>query len=302
MGKTRIEWADEVWNPVTGCTPVSEGCRNCYARRMAKRLAGRYGYPVAPNEFEVTVHPEKMNEPFKWKKPQKIFVCSMGDVFHPWVTQFLVTQIFAVAALARKHTFMVLTKRPQRMLNILKYDKFFMNVLGWVDEICADNVIDAGDIPWPLPNVWLGVSVEDQKVAHERIPLLLETPAAVRFVSCEPLLGPVDLRPWLDVRCADCYSGAEDIPPHDHELQSRKLDWVIVGGETGPGARWMRPDWVRGIRDKCLAAGVPFFYKGWGEYFWEFDGSKRIVRWRKVGKKISGRILDGKTWEERPGD
>jgi protein gp37 len=264
MGATRIEWSDRVWNPVTGCTPVSAGCEHCYARRMANRLRGRFGYP-ADDPFRVTVHPERFDEPLRWRKPARVFVCSMGDMFHDDVPSKTIVEVFDVMAhaghatyglrhLSITHTFMVLTKRPDRMMAELSS--------WWV----------------PAPNVWLGVSVEDQRAADERIPLLLRTPAAVRFVSVEPMLGPVD----LVASCGGPTGGAPltwvaGAPDGDG------IRWVICGGETGPRARPIQTAWVRSLRDQCQSAGVPFFLKSMGPSLWTL-----------------GRTIDGRTWEEFP--
>ena len=235
MGKTKIEWATKVWNPITGCTKISEGCRNCYAFRMSKRLAGRYGYPK-DNPFAVTFHPERLNEPLHWKKPQKIFVCSMGDLFHKDVLRSYIGLIWRTMQKASQHTFLVLTKRADRIAELLKNTSVFPT----------------------LPNVWLIVSVEDQKTADERIPLLLQTPAAKRGVSYEPALGPVDFSEYLP----------KTVPP-DHAngtgYMTVGLDWLIMGGESGSGARPMHLDWARKVRDDCKAAKVAFFMKQMSE-------------------------------------
>ena len=275
---TKIEWASESWNPVTGCTPISEGCRYCYAKRMANRLRGRYGYPK-DDPFKVTIHPDRLDQPLKWRKPKRIFVVSMGDLFHEdvkydWIRSIL----FTMYGGGRHHAYLILTKRPERM-----YDFFKHNMPDY----------------WPLSNVWLGVTCENQHAADERIPILLQIPATVRFVSCEPLLGEIDFSHLPE-------SGAE-------------LDWVIVGGESGPGARPMHPDWARSVRDQCQSAGVPFFFKQHGEWIgkagWylqkdmascrsiimDRDKNDKIgVSMGKVGKKKAGRILDGRTWDEYP--
>jgi len=240
---TKIEWADESWNPVTGCTKISEGCKNCYAERMAKRLAGRFGYSV--NEpFRVTWHEDKLQKPFNWRKPRRVFVCSMGDLFHPDVETYWIKRVFwmMMSTSNTHHVFLVLTKRPQRMRYILRVELAY----DW----------DRGN---PPSNIWLGVSVENQKRADERIPILLDIPAAVRFVSCEPLLGTVNIRQYLPQVCAihqlvhrhgrDCLK----------KLDRYGLDWVIVGAETGPKARPVPLDLLpfRIIRDACQDAKVP---------------------------------------------
>ena len=276
MSDTKIEWADKTWNPVTGCTPAGEGCRHCYAERMSKRLAGRFGYP-AENPFSVTVHNEKLDEPSTWKKPSHIFVCSMGDLFHADVPFEAIQQVFTTMEATPHHTYMVLTKRPDRMREY---------IAGSWDEVTDD----AGEVGYyePSPHIWLGVSAWDQESADKMIPPLLATPAAVRFVSLEPLLGPVSFRwaPW-----------AKPVNGREHHLDGlRGIDWIIVGGETGPGARPMHPEWVRSIRDQCEAVGVPFFFKGWGEY-----GTSPVAALHRVGKKAAGRHLDGRTHDVYPG-
>lgn len=252
MGGTKIEWADRVWNPVTGCTPVSAGCDHCYARRMATRLRGRAGYP-ADNPFRVTCHPDRLEEPRHWRKPSRVFVCSMGDLFHTAVSVEVLRRVWDIMAQCPRHTFMVLTKRPDRMRNLLSASGHLRR-------------------EHPLANVWLGVSVEDQRTADERIPILKQIAVPVRFVSVEPMLGPVNLG-RLDRQ-----------PPYI-------LDWIICGGETGPGARPMHPDWARSLRDQCVEAGVPFFFKSWGKW-----GPAAI----RAKTQTPDRELDGRTWDEFP--
>ena len=230
---TKIEWAQESWNPVTGCTPVSEGCENCYAARMAKRLAGRAGYP-ADNPFRVTLHPERLDQPAKWRKPRRIFVCSMGDLFHEDVLaggRFgFIDKVMQVIYDYKQHIFIILTKRPENIPN------------WWAWET------------WP--NLWLGVTAENQARADERIPILLSIPAAVRFVSIEPMLGPVDLRGKLK------HYLKPGVPLFSYRYGFKTgLDWVILGCETGPGRRTMLPRWARDVKNQCVAAGVPFFLK-----------------------------------------
>ena len=314
MGETRIEWADAVWNPVTGCTKVSEGCRNCYAERMANRLAGRCGYP-ADEPFRVTLHENRLDLPGSWRKPGRVFVNSMGDLFHENVPDHWIDKVFSVMSAFPRRTFMILTKRPQRAIRWFKHIERDDHRDGSVFHLGQGGLIVAHR-EWPLPNVWIGVSVEDQATADERIPLLVGIPAAVRFVSSEPLLGPVDLSDELMFIDGLGYG----------------IDWVIAGGETGPGARPMHPDWARSLRDKCQAAGVPFFFKGWGEwspwYAMEDSGClcgrnhpdgnwcERTYVWGtgpsmgefhrsvsasvRVGKNSAGRLLDGREWSEFP--
>jgi len=242
---TNIEWTNETWNPVTGCTKISTGCRNCYAERMARRLAGRCGYPEAPNHFDITLHKDRLYQPLKWRKPRIIFVCSMGDLFHEDVPADYIVNIFEVMSAAKQHTFQVLTKRPQRMLDVL-YGKEGNYYLG------------GGDF---IPNIWLGVTTENQDTANERIPLLLQTDAFVHFVSVEPMLGEIDLRYWLPKH--EKFLNLPEFIPEVIDL----LDWVICGGETGPGAREMKAEWAQDLCRQCLDADVPFFFKKPGNGF-----------------------------------
>ena len=244
-----IEWTDATWNPTTGCDRVSPGCDHCYALTLAKRLKAmhnpRYVRDGSPRTsgpgFGLTVHEDKLLEPATWTKPRRVFVNSMSDLFHAKVPTEFIHRVFDVMGSVPQHHFQVLTKRPRRMAAVVR---------AWYTRTGAEL----------LPNVWLGTSVEDQKWADQRIPLLMETPASVRFVSCEPLLGPVEI---VDV-------GA--------------LDWVIVGGESGPRARTMEAAWVRSLRNQCNDSKTAFFFKQWGG------------RTPKAG----GRILDGSTWDEMP--
>lgn len=264
MADTSIDWADKVWNPVTGCTKVSEGCRNCYAERMAKRWqrAGLRGYE---DGFAVTCHPERLNYPRTWRKPQRIFVNSMGDLFHESVPLSFLTEVMQAMDRAKHHTFLVLTKRPEAMRDYLR-------------TVAA---LGGGE---PPPHIWWGVSVENQRSADERIPLLLQTPAAVRFVSVEPMLGPVNI--------FNSVGGVFGSLKHPPALGN--LHWVICGGETGPDARPLHSAWVRSLRDQCQLAAVPFFFKSWGE--WRDDGTGML----RVGKKGAGRLLDEMEWLEAP--
>lgn len=260
MNQTSIEWTDATWNPVTGCTKVSAGCKNCYAEGVANRWwKGR-------KFTDVRCHEDRLDQPLKWREPRRVFVNSMSDLFHDDVPLSFIAQVFDVMARAtvacgrrhkheeecwtgEPHTFQILTKRPERMLRVLNEE---------LPRFMAESM--QGDCPlsvnaevgnWPLPNVWLGVSVENQRAADERIPLLLETPAAVRFLSCEPLLGPIDLR-------VAAFNGADSIE------SLAGIDWVIVGGESGPGARPCDVSWIRSIVKQCKAAGVPAFVKQLG--------------------------------------
>lgn len=228
-----IEWTESTWNPVTGCTKISPGCKHCYAERMAERLQAM-GQPNYANGFALTLQPQMLERPLGWKKPQTIFVNSMSDLFHDHVPVEFIRRVFDVMAQADWHRFQVLTKRAERLAAI------------------------AGDLSWP-DNVWMGVSVESARYRH-RVDCLRTTPARTKFLSIEPLLGPI---PDLDLT---------------------RIDWVIVGGESGPGARPMREEWVTDLRDQCAAARVPFFFKQWGGR----------------NKKATGRVLEGRVWDEMP--
>ncbi len=265
MQRSKIEWTDATWNPVRGCSRVSEGCRNCYAERVAARFSGPgepyHGLAVMKPDGphwtgKVKLPADHLTDPLRWRTPRRIFVNSMSDLFHEAVPQEWIARIFQVMAQANQHTYQILTKRPQRMLEIMR-------------DLTDHSTMFMGK---PLPNVLLGVSVEDQANADARIPLLLQTPAAVRFVSYEPALGPVDFSEFLE---------RTKIGPN------HILDWIIAGGESGPQARPAHPDWFRAVRDQCKAANartnmraadgvriaaapppvenVPFFFKQWGE-------------------------------------
>lgn len=240
--RSSIEWTEATWNPTTGCDRVASGCDNCYALTLAKRLkamgAEKYQNDGDPRTsgpgFDVTIHPRALDIPRKWKSPRLVFVNSMSDLFHARVPKDFITQVFAVMAETPQHTYQILTKRSLRLARL------------------------ADQLPWP-PNVWMGVSVESADVL-ERVDHLRRVPAAVRFLSCEPLLGPLP------------------------ELNLSGIDWVIAGGESGRGHRPMHVDWVRQIRDACQQSSTAFFFKQWG------------------GRtpKANGRLLDGRTWDEKP--
>ncbi len=228
-----IEWTEATWNPVTGCTKLSAGCAHCYAERMAKRLKAM-GQRRYRNEFKVTLQPDVLAVPLHWKRPRMIFVNSMSDLFHEYVPADYIAKVFAVMQQASWHTFQVLTKRPERAAEL------------------------APDLPWPA-NVWMGTTVESADYLY-RIEPLLKIPAKIRFLSLEPLLGPLP------------------------KLPLEGIHWVIVGGESGPDARPMQSKWVFQIRDQCQENGVPFFFKQWGGVY----------------KSVAGRELDGKIWDETP--
>jgi len=263
---TKIEWTDATWNPITGCSVVSPGCTNCYAMKLAgtrlRNHPSRAGLtqdtkagPVWTGE--VRFNEKTLLEPLKWSRPRMIFVVAHGDLFAEQVPDEWIDQIFAVMALCPQHVFQILTKRPERMR-----DYFLSNPrVRWetVISTLSSNSWDPVLATWPLPNVWLGVSVEDQKRADERIPLLLQTPAAIRWISAEPLLGPVDL---------DCPDIDWMLLPEGNGIIGNKLviDWVVAGGESGSGARPSHPDWFRSLRDQCAAAAIPFLFKQWGNW------------------------------------
>lgn len=289
MTKSGIEWTDRSdWNPMRGCTRVSEGCRNCYA----ERIAGRFSAPGQPfhgfaTQTEsgarwtgrVELIPERLDLPLRWRKPSRIFTNSAFDLFHESVPDEWIDQVFAVMALAQHHTFQVLTKRAARMRAYMttprtvegaSWDRWTQVAMGIGYSVRRGYAGSGGVAARPLPNIWLGVSAEDQKRADERIPHLLATPAAVRWVSAEPLLGPVALHHIPDrlgesschvnaLTGARWYPGCGSVSSQTHP--GPRLDWVVAGGESGPGARPMHPAWARSLRDQCAAAGVAFFMK-----------------------------------------
>jgi len=380
---THIEWTDATWNPVTGCTRVSSGCDHCYAAAMTHRLAGMgRSLKITPQQRaqaeryigltvenakgdrhfngKVRCHEELLDLPLHWKKPRRIFVNSMSDLFHKDVPFGFVLRILCIIANTPRHTYQILTKRPERAMEFVR----LWNDLAGEDfanpklvpgpektrqahpsgrgQLFADMLETMGPPPpgaayptfdwmegmiaWPafkyFHNVWLGTSCEDEATLDERLPHILRCPAAVRFLSLEPLLGPIDLSSCLSASVPQC-----------------PLHWVIVGGESGPGARPMHPDWVRSIRDQCVAAGVPFFFKQWGHWLpnqrpfrdhlhwvhkaqtWvrggtcldltgkvlrngkDFEGaSYPVAIMRPVGKKAAGHLLDGQEWRQYPGE
>lgn len=333
--KTKIQWADATWNPVVGCTKVSEGCRNCYAfdlhnmrykaKLEGKQLPEQYAKPFS----EIQLFPERLEQPLRWKRPRRIFVNSLSDLFHQEVPFEFIRAVWATMALAYQHTFQVLTKRPERAL------EFF----GWMRG-------QEWRVEESLPNVWFGVTVENQQAADERIPLLLQTTAAVRWLSCEPLLGAIDLH-HIQVNSStaiDSLRGIRHVVEYkEHKFPHTMINWVVVGGESGSKARPMHPEWARSLRDQCQAAGVPFFFKQWGEWApyvrddkytygdtekdkytqayvnpdgstgccWIVDGDGTWQNWtgephekcavvNRVGKQGAGRLLDGVLWDKYP--
>lgn len=260
---TGIEWTDETWNPVRGCSRVSAGCDNCYAMHTARRFDNQYGTYKGLTRIGsrgvdwsgvVRLVPEKLDEPLRWRRPRRVFVNSMSDLFHESLSDEDIDRVFAAMTCAQRHTFQILTKRPKRMLDYLSRDHGPVNVLARILNAARAMPKPRGWIApeshgWPYRNVWLGVSCENQKAADERIPLLLQTPAAVRFVSAEPLLEPID----FDQSVCRKSNGTND------------LDWIIVGGESGPGARPCDILWVGSIVAQCRDAGVPCFVKQLGQ-------------------------------------
>lgn len=280
-----IEWTDATWNPVTGCTKIGPGCDNCYAERFAERWRGIEGHPYEQG-FDLRLWPSRLRQPSQWKKPRMIFVNSMSDLFHKHVDRQFIDNVFDAMETTDRHVYQVLTKRSSLMRRYVR-DRY-----------------REGKVP---KHIWLGVSCSDQLTADANIPHLLETPAAVRFVSLEPLLdavkflrlyGPGRSWDWLTGEREDMFG--KNVTP--------RIAWVIAGGESGPGARPMNPDWARSLRDQCVAAGVPFFFKQWGE--WGPHPADITIRGRirlddgqyvrRVGKKRAGRLLDGREWNEMP--
>lgn len=329
-----IQWTEATWNPLAGCTRASEGCDNCYAAKMSLRLeamggrdiadgrdpggkakyigiATKNGKGVAVFNGKINLDMDAIHEPILWKKPRMVFVNSMSDLFHKDVPFSFVAQVFETMRLAHWHTFQVLTKRPERMYEFWQWVQ--VSRIGLAEY-------------WPLPNVWLGTSVETQEYADERVPELLKIPAAVRFLSCEPLLGKI----LLDDGCNSWLSCKSDAPeyPDENEMEVEccesyavggshfhGIDQVIVGGESGPNARPMSVEWARSLRDQCVAANVSYFFKQWGAWVPHGQSVARIstrggdfhlwsdapFAWsKKVGKKEAGRLLDGREWNELP--
>lgn len=315
---TKIEWTEATWNPVTGCSVLSPGCTNCYAMKLAgtrlRRHPSRAGLtrdskagPVWNGQ--VRFNEQWLDQPLRWRRPRMIFVCAHGDLFHDSVPDDWIDRVFAVMALAPQHTFQVLTKRSARMREYLTADDVQARVFGAACDLNRSIGFKVQRTVWfggdedapllPLPNCWLGVSVEDQQRADERVPDLLATPAAVRWLSCEPLLDHVAV---FDM------DGPIDVPDG---IQS-PLHWIVAGGESGPGARPMHPDWARSLRDQCSAADVPFFFKQWGGWFptdtcdhpvWDRPHcSAHGVIYYRLGKKAAGRRLDGVEHSGMPAD
>ena len=289
MGKTTgIEWTDSTWNPIRGCSRVSEGCRNCYAESIAARFSG-IGRPYrglasfkiigkgTPGERlephwtgEVRFIEEHLEDPLHWKEPKKIFVNSMSDLFHPGVKDEWLVAITDVMARAPQHTYQILTKRPDRMRTFLE-----------VGLSCAADFERTFSQRWPPPNWWFGVSVENEETAEYRIPILAECPAPVRFVSYEPALGPIS------------FANIAMKINKDNRFITPPFEWLICGGESGPHARPMHPDWAKSARDYCYAVGIPFFFKQWGEFSPEGPvKSRQCAVAYKTGRTVEPVILD----------
>ena len=251
---SKIEWTEKTWNPASGCTKISDGCKNCYAETMAKRLKAM-GIKEYENGFAVTLHPSRLREPLERKKPTMYFVCSMGDLFHEDVPFEFIDRVFAIIALTPHLTYQILTKRPERMRQYferLKINNVYYLKVPWENLPVSKGYGDLFVANPPFANVWLGVTAENQEQADKRIPILLDTPAAIRFVSVEPILGFITLRAL----------GASKI---DALGAKTRLDWVIVGGETGTGARLSQYEWVDRVKYDCEPTRVPFFFKKWGK-------------------------------------
>lgn len=260
MGVSKIEWTDYTFNPWIGCTKVSEGCKHCYAEAYGRRFGVEWG----PGGVRRRTSAGNWRKPLQWNADAKraevrrrVFCASLADVFESNLqTEQWLPDLFRLIEQCNGLTWLLLTKRPENVWRLIENNANFHRPDVWLTE---------------NPHVWIGTTVEDQEQADKRIPMLLRIPATVRFLSCEPLLGDIDLKAWTR------YGGSGPDA-------RRRIDWVICGGESGPGARAMHPDWVRGLRDQCVAAGVSFFFKQWGG----------------VRKRMDGRMLDGRTWEEVP--
>ena len=272
MGDTTIEWTQKTWNPVTGCTKVSQGCKNCYAKKFYERFNGN-------GSFEnVICHADRLSIPYKVKKPAMWFVNSMSDLFHESVSFEFIHKVFIVMAACPWHTFQVLTKRPERMREYFAKYRFgigdrTVDMWPFFNELTGGVRLTGFRDDRPLQNVWLGVSVENQASADERIPYLLDTPAIVRWISAEPLIGRLRLKTYF---------------------ATGKIHWVVVGGESGVKARVMELEWIVSLCGQCNYMSIPFFFKQWGAWGWA--GVNRV----KMGKKKAGRELMGGTYNEMP--
>jgi len=363
---SRIEWTDTTWNPLAGCSKVSQGCKNCYAMRHAQRLAANPN-PKVSNAYSGLVNghgdwtglvrllPERLSQPLHWRKPRRIFVNSLSDLFHPSVPFEFIARVFGIMAAAPWHTFQVLTKRPERAEAFFQWIIDRWSLTDHVDANVALSLLLCDDLgrdwrvscdqeaqPWPLPNVWLGTSVENQDAADERIPYLLKCPAAVRFLSCEPLLGPVTLPPDLVIDCPTCDGWGKTEPRGSIDCETChgggevwRVHWLICGGESGPRARPMHPEWVHRLNNRCGVDGIPFFFKQWGAFrpslpmepathgvfasgevfragelmYPDGEVARRLSQkllceeWQRMtqtSKREAGRLLWGREWNEMP--
>ncbi|ALG06831.1 DUF5131 family protein [Kibdelosporangium phytohabitans] len=310
---SRIEWTDATWSPTLGCTKVSPACDHCYAMKTVHRLSFNPNPKIEAAAEGLTAYrpghgvmwtgavrelPDRLTIPLKWRKPRRIFVDSQSDLFHDHVSDEFIARVFAVMAATPRHTYQVLTKRHARMRSLLSSEDFRERIF-LASNLPHGDVLEDG---WPLRNVWVGVSVEDQKWADIRIPALLDTPARVRFLSCEPLLGPLTLGRWFDTppSCGcgvppDGAHGPVGCSPGCMVPEPSGIDWVIVGGESGHGARPMHPNWARGIRDQCVTAGIPFHFKQWGEWGpapWVVRVCDPAVGWRGTAEELAAAKAD----------
>ena len=328
MSKSGITWTEKTWSPITGCTKVSAGCKNCYAEREVEGRWSKNPKSVfyGRSFTDVQCHEDQLLAPMKWRDSHLVFVCPRADLFHESVPFEFLDRVFAVMALAPQHTFQLLTKRPERMHEYFEFHftrskcgRLAGDMTGRRDDAAGLGDVRVSNMQFPLPNVWLGVTVENQDAADERIPLLLQTPAAVRWISAEPLLGPISF--------VGMFANPGDHRDGSNVLQA--LDWVVIGGESGRPARPMHPDWARSLRDQCAAAGVPFLFKQHGEFIgglmvnddqieaarsggWVSldgafhdgndpsvfrDGDAHVYR---CGTKVAGRLLDGVMHDDYP--
>lgn len=350
---TGIEWTDSTWNVLVGCDKVSPGCDHCYAIRTAHRMTANpnpkvstaYAGTEADGEWTGVVNllDARLDQPLRWSgKPRRIFVNAQSDMFHAEVPDEFIARVWAVMALTPMHTYQILTKRPGRMRSLLSslafqsrvQDSAYLIVSGEDPDVRAPGGNATYPVTYPLPNVWLGTSVEDQKRALLRVPSLLATPAAARFISAEPLLGPVDLtRLDVESRSNEGMYVINALTGENRDMGRpcrpvASIDWVIVGGESGPGARPMHPAWARSLRDQCEAAKVAYLFKQWGDWTpivdsetfqsREPDAYVSVLNGRvadeetalangggwagvhKVGKRAAGRVLDGATYDGYP--
>lgn len=299
--KSNIQWTEATWNPVTGCSKVSPGCAHCYAETLTARYAGSPGWigehrPWTPENaaHNVRLRPERLDQPLRWRRPRLVFVNSMSDLFHELVPDAYIEEVFGVMGQAQQHTFQVLTKRPERMRDLLQ---------AWSAR--GERPLGLLSPAWPLPNVWLGTSIENRRFV-DRADLLRGTPAAVRFISAEPLLGPLLMESRCNSGCREVlhWSDDHDCSQHDlRELDLAGIDWLIVGGESGPGHRPMEAQWVRDLRDASQRDHNDIIGPRSGGRFplWDLHGTRFFFKqWGGATPKSGGRELDRRTWDEMP--